>query len=99
MRRQEAIELSIRIQREDPLFVVQEIGRRGQDGAWALKVCDTITGRRAIIMDAARWPQLRDAARQEQRELLHPAFEGDTRPTKASESAESVREDEQVPTV
>ena len=86
MRQQEAVELARRIEHDEPLFVVQQIGRRGQDGAWALRVYDTLTERRAVVMDAGLWPQLRDAARKEQRQLLHRAFDGIAgivKPTKA----------------
>ena len=76
MRQQEAIALARHIECEEPLFVVQEIGRRGQDGAWALKVYDTLTERRAVVMDVGLWPRLRDAARLEQRQLLQSAFAG-----------------------
>lgn len=97
VRQQDAVELARHIEREEPLFVVQEIGRRGQDGAWALKVYDTITGRRAVVMDAGLWPRLRDAARNEQRQLLHRAFEGTVRPTQPP--VRVPRHEEQVQTV
>lgn len=74
MRQQEAVELARHIEREEPLFLVQEIGWRVRDRAWGLKVYDTITERQAVILDAETWPRLRAVARSQQRELLHQTF-------------------------
>jgi hypothetical protein len=75
MRQQEAMKLARHIEREEPLFVVQQIGWRERDRAWALKVYDTITERQAVIMDARTWPRLRAVARTQQRQLLHRVFD------------------------
>lgn len=96
MRQQEAVELARHIEHEEPLFVVQGIGRRGQDGAWALKVYDTLTERRVVVMDAGLWPRLRDAARKEQRQLLQSAFGREIVPQKRHAPPSHVGRDQQV---
>lgn len=73
VRQQEAMKLARHIEREEPLFVVQQIGWRERDSAWALKVYDTLTERQAIIMDVGTWPRLRAVARSQQRQLLYRA--------------------------
>ena len=85
VRQQEAVALARQIKREEPLFLVQEIGWRVRDGSWALKVFDSITERQAVILDAGTWPRLRAVARSQQRRVLHPAFhEQDTADCKPS---------------
>ena len=74
VRQQEAVELARHIEREEPLFLVQEIGWRVRDRSWALKVYDTITERQAVILEAGTWPRLRAVARSQQRETLHQTF-------------------------
>jgi hypothetical protein len=93
MRQQEAWQLARHIAREEPLFVVQQIGRHEGSEAWALKVYDTITGRRVVITDAGRWPQLREAARLQQRQLLHQAFDGAARPSARARDAAPQRDE------
>jgi hypothetical protein len=74
MTEQEAKDMARHIERDEPLFVVREVGWRERDKAWAVKVYDPITERQVVISDVRSWPRLRDAARREQRQLVEPAY-------------------------
>lgn len=99
VRQQEAVELARHIEREEPLFLVQEIGWRVRDHSWALKIYDTITERQAVILDAGTWPRLRAVARTQQRQVFHQALHAQAAVERASRNTqhgESLRHDKQL---